>query len=72
MERSIETVEEAASKIRSEMEPRAPDTPWREIVGMRNVLAYVYWDVDTDIVWEVETVHLPVFAERIAHLRDSI
>lgn len=72
VERSIETIGEALSKVRPALEPRAPELPWREVVGMRNILAHVYWDVDTDIVWEAATVHLPVLAEHVARLRSSL
>lgn len=72
VERSVETVGEALSKVRPDLEPRAPDLPWREVVGMRNILARVYWAVDPDIVWEAATVHLPVLAARVAALRDEL
>lgn len=29
-----------------------PDMPWREIVGMRNILAHEYLGVDVVMVWE--------------------
>ena len=72
VERSVETIGEALSKVRPELEPRAPDLPWREVVGMRNILAHVYWAVDPDIVWEAATVHLPALAAQVAALRDSL
>ncbi|MDX1531625.1 MAG: HepT-like ribonuclease domain-containing protein [Rhodothermales bacterium] len=50
LERSIETVGEAVSKVRPALEAGAPELPWREVIGMRNILAHVYWEVDTDIV----------------------
>jgi len=27
--------------------------PWRQIIGMRNVLTHGYFDIDLDIVWSV-------------------
>ena len=72
VERSVETIGEALSKARPALEPQAPDLPWREVVGMRNILAHVYWAVDPDIVWEAATIHLPVLAARVAALRTSL
>lgn len=72
MERAVETIGEAVGRVRPVLETRAPDLPWRQVVGMRNILAHVYWDIDTEIVWEVITVHLPDLRRRIAELREQL
>jgi uncharacterized protein with HEPN domain len=33
----------------------APEIPWSNIIGMRNILVHGYFDIDTDIVWEAAT-----------------
>ena len=30
-----------------------PEIPWREVVGMRNHIAHGYFDINTDLVWDV-------------------
>jgi uncharacterized protein with HEPN domain len=35
-----------------------PDIPWREISGMRNVLAHEYLGIDPVMVWETVQTHL--------------
>lgn len=30
-----------------------PDTNWREIAAMRNFLVHEYFQVNSDVVWEV-------------------
>jgi uncharacterized protein with HEPN domain len=35
-----------------------PNMPWREIGGMRNVLAHEYLGVDPVMVWETVQTHL--------------
>lgn len=30
-----------------------PEVPWRQIIGMRNVLTHGYFDIDLAIVWSV-------------------
>ena len=44
--KAVEIVGEAASHVSSSMRESQPDIPWREIVGMRNRLVRVYFDVD--------------------------
>ncbi|MBD9358869.1 HepT-like ribonuclease domain-containing protein [Methylomonas albis] len=36
----------------------APSMPWREIAGMRNVLAHEYLGVDVEMVWDTVQCHL--------------
>jgi uncharacterized protein with HEPN domain len=53
LERFIEVIGEAASKVSEVTKERSPQIPWREIVGMRNRLVHGYASVDHDIVWDV-------------------
>ena len=52
---------EAASKVSPETEthPELCDLPWRDIVGIRNRLIHVYFDVDLDILWATIQRDLP-------------
>lgn len=53
LERFIEVVGEAATKVSPATRAALPAIPWREIVGMRNRLVHGYASVDHDIVWTV-------------------
>jgi uncharacterized protein with HEPN domain len=35
-----------------------PNIPWREIAGMRNVLAHEYLGVNIEMVWDTVQIHL--------------
>jgi uncharacterized protein with HEPN domain len=35
------------------LEALAPDVPWKQIAGMRDVLSHQYWRTDPEIVWVV-------------------
>ena len=57
--KSIEIMGEAASKVTKESRDGHPEIPWLNIVGMRNRLIHVYFDIDLDRVWDTITDDLP-------------
>lgn len=59
LERFIEIIGEAASKVSDFTRDRRVTIPWHQIVGMRNRLVHGYAAVDHDVVWDVVTVDLP-------------
>ena len=58
LERFLEVIGEAASKVSASTRAEAPNIPWREIIGMRNRLVHGYAAVDHDIVWDVVSADL--------------
>ena len=58
--KSIEIVGEAASKVSQDTRDHYPEIPWANIVGMRNRLIHVYFDIDLDRVWDTVTDDLPL------------
>jgi len=65
LERFLEIVGEAASKLSEGTRRQLAGVPWREIVGMRNRLIHGYGDVDREVVWKTVTQDLPVLIERL-------
>ena len=57
---AILEIGEAASRTSELGRSRAPDVPWAQIVGMRNLLIHVYWGVDFDRLWRTVTEELPL------------
>jgi uncharacterized protein with HEPN domain len=50
--RSLEIIGEAANKIPENIWKKYPETPWQEIIGMRNKLIHEYFGTDLNIVWQ--------------------
>ena len=63
-------VGEAANRVSNETRAELP-LPWKDMVGMRNLLIHDYDDVDIDmtVVWKTVTGDLP---QLIGSLEDAI
>lgn len=58
LERFVEVIGEAATKLSAETKAVHPRIPWREMIGMRNRLIHGYASVDHDIIWDVISADL--------------
>ncbi len=63
--RSIEVIGEAASKISIEFRKEHPAVPWQKIIGMRNRLIHVYFDIDYNIIWQTVKENLPPLIQQL-------
>jgi len=66
--RSIEVIGEAAAKISPEYKASQPSIPWEQIVGMRNHLIHVYFDVDYETVWKTVKNDIPMLMDMVKRL----
>lgn len=57
--RNLGIIGEAARHLSEEEKRRFRDVPWREIIGMRNVVIHEYFGVNKDILWQTVTVDIP-------------
>ena len=70
--RLIEIVGEAASSVPQEQRDRYPQLPWREAVGMRNVLAHGYDVVEYSIIWDTVRSSLPTLIAQLHQILDPL
>jgi len=70
--RHRQIIGEAARALPVEVRTLAPDIPWPKIIGMRNVLVHGYFDIDTDIVWQVAADDVPGLKVAILNLLDRV
>ncbi len=66
--RCVEVIGEAARRVSEQTRKRAPEIPWKLIIGMRNVLAHEYGTVDLEKVYSVVTDDMPELLIQIGPL----
>lgn len=64
----LQVIGAAASKLSADITNRHPEVPWRDIIGMRQILVHDYIGVDLGIVWNVVSSHLPPLKTQIQRL----
>jgi uncharacterized protein with HEPN domain len=57
--RAIQLIGQAARGVSEELQTDHPEIPWREMIGMRNVVVHDYADVDLTLVWKTVREDLP-------------
>jgi uncharacterized protein with HEPN domain len=58
----ILAIGEASRDLGDDVKARHPQVPWRQILGMRNILAHEYLVRESEIIWETVKVGLPELA----------
>jgi len=69
--RNIEIIGEACSKISQETKGNYPEIPWRDIVGMRNILIHEYFRTDPETVWNVVQFNIPELKIFLSYILNS-
>ena len=63
--RRIEIIGEAVKNIPQEIKDQYPAIPWKEIIGMRDILIHEYFGIDLELTWAVAN-------QRVKELKDKI
>jgi uncharacterized protein with HEPN domain len=59
---------EAAGDIDFDFRNQYPSIPWKNIIGMRDILAHQYFKIDLDVVWSTVTRHLPSLKKTVQEM----
>ena len=65
---SLAAIGKAAGKVSAGFCAEHPESPWREITGMRHRLIHGYAEVRLDVVWAVVETRLPPLLETLEPL----
>ena len=71
-QRWIEVLGEAASHVSVELQKAHPAVAWREITGIRLILAHAYFHIDQDIIGNVISGHVPHLRAELEQIAESL
>jgi len=57
--RHLQNIGEGVRALPPDVLAKAPAVPWAKIMGMRHILVHDYFNVDTELVWDVIERDLP-------------
>jgi len=66
--RALEVIGEAAKKIPPDVRSAYPELPWREIIGVRDILVHDYFGVNAQVVWKTATLDVPAMAAALRRI----
>lgn len=58
--RRVEIIGEATAHLDEETKKALPQLSFRQMRGMRNIVAHDYGNVNPRVIWEVATIHVPL------------
>ena len=58
-ERNLEIIGVAAKRISPDTHQKFPNIPWKNIIGMRNILAHDYGEIKIEKVWITAQKYIP-------------
>ncbi|WP_420613509.1 DUF86 domain-containing protein [Candidatus Spongiisocius sp.] len=65
MERCLQNIGEAANRLSQGTTDAYPHIPWPAVVGLRNVIAHEYDNIDYNLLWQIATVDVPRLVEQL-------
>jgi len=68
VERAIEIIGEAASKVSDETKERYSEIHWSGIIAQRHVIAHEYGGIRYDKLWQIVIEHAPVLLEQLSQI----
>lgn len=71
LERAIEIAGETATQLSDEARSGHPGVAWRELIGVRVVLAHAYHRIDLDQLWGIAADDLPSIAKALGTMDED-
>lgn len=49
-----------------------PKIPWREVMGMRDIIVYHYFEVDADVIFNTVKENIPLLMDTLKQMRKDL
>ena len=59
VERNLEIISEASRRLPDSLKAQASNIPWSKIAGVGNILRHEYFNVSTEVLWDICREDLP-------------
>lgn len=69
--RSLQTLAESVKRLSTALKASYPEIPWKDIIGLRNVLVHDYLAVDVEEIWKIIELDLPLLKRQISLIRSK-
>ena len=67
-----ESIKRVDERTHQQLPPLRPEIPWKAVEGMRYHIAHGYFDINTDLVWDVVKNNLPALRDAIDYFIDNL
>ncbi len=59
---------EASARISDKIRNSYPKTPWKQVIGFRNIAVHAYFTINWEIVWTAATKNAPALREQVKEI----
>lgn len=70
--RQLEIVGEAANRLSEDLLLQYKGIPWRQIIGLRNMVIHEYFGIDKELIWNIVKENLPSLKEQILLIMNDL
>ena len=63
--KQLEIIGEASNALTKELRNNYSMVSWKPIIALRHILVHDYYIVQSDIIWRIIQVHLPIFRDQV-------
>lgn len=70
--RNFEIIGEASNYVDEAVKEKFTEVAWNEIRGLRNIIAHVYFEIDTKQIWETIQSDIPELKLQILKILDVL
>ncbi len=69
--RNLQVMAESTKRLSDGLKAQQSQIDWASIVGFRNLLVHDYFNVDSEVVWQIVSADVPPLKAAVARLLES-